>query len=528
VNSVVEYGARRTAVVAAVMLASLMLYADMTIVNVALPSIDGALGASTDEGAWFVTAYIIASVIVIPLSPWLQTMFGRKNFFLLAIAGFTISSVLCGLANDTSTEIGLRFLQGIFGGGLAVPAQQILRDTFPPAQLATSQSLFSLALVLGPTIGPTLGGILTDDLTWRWVYFVNVPAGIAATILVLLFVRDPEKPKRIPFDLLGVTLLAIGLGTMQYVLDEGERNGWFDDSLIMHTAIVSVIALVAFALWELFGARTPAVALRTFRLRNVWTISISYFLVACGIFAFVFIQPIWAQNTLGFTTTLAGMLLMARAATVVALFPLVRWVTSRPGWDMRWVAAAATFVAGLAAYLQCDVMTTQSSFEALLATQMLSGVGLAFVWTPLAVLLFQTIPPAETPAALALTRLIQQIGGSFGAAIAATLLDRDFDGALSSLAGSVNLHSAPVATYVMQHGSHAIGTLYALVANEAQNLAAVDASRFFAVAMMLAAAAPLLLKRHVQAKRAVLAVDNDKHVAEPATHVNVPARERVA
>lgn len=499
-NSVVEYGARRTAVVAAVMLASLMLYADMTIVNVALPSIDGALGASTDEGAWFVTAYIIASVVVIPLSPWLQTIFGRKNFFLMSIAGFTVSSILCGLATDTNTEIALRFVQGVFGGGLAVPAQQILRDTFPPAQLATSQSLFSLALVLGPTIGPTLGGILTDDLTWRWVYFVNVPAGIAAAILVMIFVRDPEKPKRTPFDILGITLLAIGLGSMQYVLDEGERNGWFDSGLITHAAVISVVALTAFVTWELFGARTPAVALRTFRLRNVWTISISYFLVAAGIFAFVFIQPLWAQQTLGFTTTLAGMLLMARAATVVVLFPLVRWVTSRPGWDMRWVAAGATFIAGIAAYLQCFVMTTQTSFEALLATQMLSGVGLAFVWTPLAVILFQTIPPAETPAALALTRLIQQIGGSFGAAVAATLLDRGYDNALNTLASSVNLHSVPVASFLMTHGRHAVLALYELVSAQAQNLAAVDATRLFAIALMLAAVAPLLLKRHVEAK----------------------------
>ena len=231
-STVVEYGARRAAVVCAVMLAALMQLADTTIVNVALPTIDGALGASTDEGAWFITAYIIANVIVIPLSPWLQTMLGRRNYFALSIAGFTVTSVLCGLANDATTEIALRFVQGAFGGGLMVPAQQIIRDTFPPAKLAVSQSLFALAVVLGPTIGPTLGGILTDDLTWRWVFFVNLLPGILATILVLTFVRDPAPGKRTAFDFFGITLLAIGLGCLQYVLDEGERNGWFDDTTI--------------------------------------------------------------------------------------------------------------------------------------------------------------------------------------------------------------------------------------------------------------------------------------------------------
>ena len=214
------------------MLAALMQLADTTIVNVALPTIDGALGASTDEGAWFITAYIIANVIVIPLSPWLQTMLGRRNYFALSIAGFTVTSVLCGLANDATTEIALRFVQGAFGGGLMVPAQQIIRDTFPPAKLAVSQSLFALAVVLGPTIGPTLGRHSYRRLTWRWVFFVNLLPGILATVLVLTFVRDPAPGKRTAFDFFGITLLAIGLGCLQYVLDEGERNGWFDDTTI--------------------------------------------------------------------------------------------------------------------------------------------------------------------------------------------------------------------------------------------------------------------------------------------------------
>jgi MFS transporter, DHA2 family, multidrug resistance protein len=493
---VVEYGGRRTLVVAAVMLAALMQLADTTIVNVALPTIDGELGASIDEGAWFITAYLVANVIVIPLTPWFQTLLGRKNYFALSIAGFTIVSVLCGLAADTSTEIGLRFVQGAFGGGLLVPAQQIIRDTFPPAKLATSQSLFALALILGPTIGPTLGGILTDDLTWRWVFFVNVLPGIAATILVLLFVRDPASPKRVPFDFCGVALLAASLASLQYVFDEGERNGWFTDGRICTAAAVSLAALIAFVVWEIYGARTPGVALRTFRHRTVWALAVINFAVAGGAFALIFIQPQWAQTSLGFTTTLAGLLLMVRAGTLALLYPVTTWVASQARWDMRWVAAGGMFLAGFASWLQTAVMTTQTPLTALVATQILGGVGYAFIFVPLNVMLFKSVPQADVPSALALTRLVQQVGASVGSAFAATLLDRGYERALSGIAESVSPANSAVAALVSAHGAQAIAQLSALASSEAQNLAATEATGFFAILTMCTAVLPFLLERH--------------------------------
>ena len=516
--SVVEFGWRRNAVVIAVMLAALMQLADTTIVNVALPTIDGALGASTDEGAWFVTSYIIANVIVIPLSPWFQTIMGRRNYFALSIAGFTIVSILCGLANDTNTEIALRFIQGAFGGGLMVPAQQIMRDTFPQSELAKSQSLFTLAVVLGPTIGPTLGGLLTDNLTWRWVFFVNVLPGIAATILVMLFVRDPQGRRRIPFDVAGVALLAVGLGALQYVLDEGERYGWFDDSTILLCAIVAALALVAFVLWELYGAKAPGVALRVFRQRTVWAMAIINFAVAAGIFALVFIQPQWSQTSLGFTTSLAGLLLMVRAGTLVVLFPLTTWVTSQAKWDMRIVAAAGMFVAGFATWLQTFVMTTQTSFETLIFTQALSGVGYAFIWVPLSVVLFRTVDQASIPAALALTRLTQQIGASVGSAYAVTLLDRGYVAARTALASQITLGRAEIANYLATGGAHAIGTLDALVTSEALNIAAVDATRFFALATIAAAVLPFLLAGNKRAPSPIRSVEAVTSVLAPPMH----------
>lgn len=494
-SNVVEYGARRIAVVSAVMLAALMQLADTTIVNVALPSIDGALGASTDQGAWFVTAYIIANVIVIPLTPWLQSLVGRKRYFAISIAGFTVASILCGIAGDTTTEIALRFVQGAFGGGLMVPAQQIIRDTFPPEQLGKSQSLFALAIVMGPTIGPTLGGILTDDLSWRWVFFINVLPGIAAVLLVMLFVRDAQAPKRIPVDGIGMGLLAVGLATMQYVLDEGERNGWFDDATIVLCSIVSVVTLGAFVAWELWGTKTPAVALRVFRDRNVWSCSIVFFAIGATMYALIFIQPQYVQTSLGFTTTMAGFLLMVRAGMLALLYPITTWVVSRQNLDLRIVAAAGILVMGVATWMQTFDMTTNATFGAFVLTQALGGVGLAFVFVPVSVVLLAGIQQSIVPSALALTRLMQQIGASVGSAYAATLLDRNFNIALSSIAGSINMTRTGVASAVMAHGSQAIAHLEAIANAEAANLAAVSTTQFFAIGTLATTLLPLLMIR---------------------------------
>jgi len=495
VTTVVEYGARRAFVVAAVMLAALMQLADTTIVNVALPTIDGALGASTDEGAWFITAYIIANVIVIPLTPWLQSIFGRKRYFAISIAGFTAVSILCGLANDTNTEILLRFVQGAFGGGLMVPAQQIIRDTFPPQELGKSQSLFALAIVIGPTIGPTLGGILTDDLSWRWVFFVNVLPGIFATLLVLMFVRDPQAPKRIPIDGIGMGLLAVGLATMQYVLDEGERNGWLGDSTILTCCVVSVIALAAFVAWELWGTKHPAVALRVFRDRNVWSSSVVMFAIGATMYALIFIQPQYVQESLGFTTTMAGYLLMVRAGMLAILYPMTTWVVSQQKWDLRIVAAAGIFFMGITTWLQTFDMATNAAFGNFVITQALGGIGLAFVFVPVNVVLLAGIEHAIVPPALALVRLMQQIGASVGSAYAATLLDQNFAQALSGIASSINLGRPEIASAIAAHGSQALLTLNGIANEQAANLAAMSTTQFFALATIATTLLPLLMIR---------------------------------
>src|SRR5580692_1922159 len=226
--------------------ATLLQVLDVTIVNVALPTIQGNMSANFDEGAWIVTGYIIAAVIVIPLTPWLQQLFGRRQYYVSAIVGFTIASILCGISTTLGELVFFRILQGLCGGGLISTGQAIMRDTFPAKQLGLSQALTSIGAVIGPSIGPTLGGVLTDSLSWNWVFYINIVPGIVAAILCAMLLRNPERRGRPSVDGVGLALMATGLASLQYVLDEGERYDWFGDRNILATAVTSAVSLLAF------------------------------------------------------------------------------------------------------------------------------------------------------------------------------------------------------------------------------------------------------------------------------------------
>ncbi|HTU82178.1 MAG TPA: DHA2 family efflux MFS transporter permease subunit, partial [Candidatus Acidoferrales bacterium] len=229
-GELVEYGTRRWFIVAGVMSATLLQVLDATIVNVALPTIQGNMGANFDEGAWIVTAYIIAAVIVIPLTPWLQQLMGRRQYYVAAIVGFTVTSALCGFSTSLGELVFFRILQGLCGGGLIATGQAIMRDTFPARQLGLSQALTSIGAVIGPSIGPTLGGVLTDQLSWNWIFFINIVPGAISAVLCAMLLRNPERRGRPSVDGVGLALMATGLGCLQYVLDEGERYDWFGDN----------------------------------------------------------------------------------------------------------------------------------------------------------------------------------------------------------------------------------------------------------------------------------------------------------
>jgi DHA2 family multidrug resistance protein len=434
---VVEYGARRGLIVAGVMLAALLQTLDATIVNVALPTIEGNIGASIDDGTWIITAYIIANVVAIPLAPFFLQRFGRRNYFAASIIGFTVASFFCGTASSLSEMVFFRVVQGAFGGGLIATSQIILRDTFPPDKLGASSALFAIALTVGPALGPTLGGYLTDAFSWQWVFDINLIPGTLAAIIILTTLRNPTPPRRMPFDALGVALLVVALGSMQFVLDEGERNDWFDDSRIVFAAFSAAIGLAGFVLWELYGSKNPIVDLRIFRYRNVRYGTLAAVILGMVVFGPVVILPQYVQGVLGFTATLSGLLILMRALPVLVLTPFVARFASI--FDFRailvtgFLLSAGSFVA-LALH-----MTTESDFGTFPLLLIISGAGQSMLLVPLLVGMLSSVAPPDAPKASSFISLSVQMGGSIASTMLVTIYDRRTYFHSDVLRGAVNL-----------------------------------------------------------------------------------------
>ncbi|MBV8602310.1 MAG: DHA2 family efflux MFS transporter permease subunit, partial [Candidatus Eremiobacteraeota bacterium] len=384
-SNVVEYGGARLIVVIGVMLATLLQTLDTTIVNVALPTIQGNLGATIDEGAWVVTGYIISAVIVIPLTPWLQLRFGRRNYYATAIFGFTIASMLCGFSGSIEELIFWRIVQGLFGGGLIATGQATLRDTFPRSQLGASQALFSLGAIVGPSVGPYIGGVLTDNYSWNWVFFINLLPGIAAGTIVLMRLRNPTEPQRVPVDAIGLALLAIGVGSLQYVLGQGERNEWFDSDVIKLFSFTAVAGIAAFIYWELRGTPNPIVDLRVLRQRSVWAGSLLAFAIGASLFGSIVILPQYTQGVLGFTATLSGELIFLRAICIAAATIPIAGLVSRGKVDARVSLGIGFLLVSFSNYLQSLVTTSVSDFWTFFWPTILGGFGLGMLFVPISI-----------------------------------------------------------------------------------------------------------------------------------------------
>ena len=420
--AVVEYGTRRGLIVAGVMMAALLQTLDATIVNVALPTIEGNIGASIDDGTWIITAYIIANVVAIPLAPFFLQRFGRRNYFAASVIGFTVASFFCGTASSLGELVFYRVVQGAFGGGLIATSQIILRDTFPPDKIGASSALFAIALTFGPALGPTVGGLLTDAYSWQWVFDINLVPGTLAAIIILTMLRNPLPPRKIPFDGAGVALLIVALGSMQYVLDEGERNDWFSDARIVVAAVTFALGLAAFVLWELRGATDPIVDLRIFRYRNVRFGTLAAIVMGMVLFGPTVILPQYVQGVLGFTATLSGLLILMRALPVLALTPFVARFASvldfRAILVTGFLLSAASFVA-LALH-----MTTNSDFWTFPALLAISGAGQSMLLVPLLVGIIPSVAPADAPKASSFISLSVQTGGSIASTMLVTIFDR--------------------------------------------------------------------------------------------------------
>ena len=489
-GELVEYGARRWLIVIGVMGATLLQVLDATIVNVALPTIQGNMGANFDEGAWIITGYIIAAVIVIPLTPWLQQIMGRRQYYVSAIIGFTITSALCGISTSLDELVFFRVLQGLCGGGLIATGQAIMRDTFPAKQLGLSQALTSIGAVIGPSIGPTLGGVLTDQLSWNWIFYINIVPGIAAALLCASLLRNPERRGRPSVDGVGLALMAMGFGSLQYVLDEGERYDWFNDRNIALTALTSVGSLAAFAWWELRVVRNPIVDLRILiGNRTVAAGCLLAMTLAFGLFGGVILAPQFQQTLLDFTATLSGESILLRAAGIMVMTPVTLFLLSRLHLKPPLLLAIGFTLVAVANVNTAQVLTTDSSFGTFVVPLVVGGLGFGMLFVPLSVAVLGSVGGADTQKATSLLSLCQQLGGSVSAAFLVTLLDRRTAFHLNTLAGGITLQNPAAVQALQQHA--AIARVAAAANQQAATMAFADA--FYVLGAVTLLLTPLVL-----------------------------------
>lgn len=487
-DSLVEYGTRRLIVVSGVMLSALLQTLDSTITNVALPNIQGSLGASPDEGTWVINGYTIAVVIVIPMIPWLQLTFGRKRYFLACIAGFTAASFLCGISSSISELILFRIVQGMFGAGLLATGQTILRDTFPPDQLGVSQGIFAIGAIMGPALGPPLGGILVDNANWNWVFDINVAPGIASFLILLTFLRDPAPGKREPLDAFGLIFLVVGIGSLQYVLSEGERWDWFSDTNNVLFACTAALG-IGLLIWHETHTARPLVDLRIFRFRAVWAGFPLAMVIGGAIFGSTYALPQLVQNSLGFTATLSGVLIFMRAIPIAIATPFIARLAGRV--DTRIFMAPGFVLLGLGNVLQANVTTPVSDFGAFVLPLMLTGVGAALLFIPLTTAVLGGVPVEQGPRAAAYTNLAVQLGGSIAIAALSTEIDRRTAFHLSALAGAF-VPGAPRLAAIPDAAAHAQQFLD-LAVGQATVLAFADASLLIAGACFVSIAFVFLM-----------------------------------
>jgi DHA2 family multidrug resistance protein len=469
----VERGGRLIILVIAIMLATLLQTLDGTIVNVALPVIQGNLGATFDEGAWVVTGYIISAVVVIPITPWLQLQFGRRQYYATAIFGFTIASVMCGFSESIGTLIFWRIIQGAFGGGLIATGQAALRDSFPPDKLGLSQGIFALGAIVGPTVGPTLGGLLTDNFSWNYVFLINIVPGTVAGIIILAMMKNPTTPRRVPLDILGLALLAVGLGSLQFILDEGQRRDWFNDGLIVALACTAVAGIVAFVCWELFGARYPVVDLRALRYRSVMAGSALALVMGASLFGTIVLLPQYVQSILNFSATLSGELILVRAAVTGILTMAVVRLVGTGKIDSRILLGAGFALTAASNIWLADVSTSTTMFWSLGVPLMVGGAGLALLFIPLSIAVLRSVPGDVAPKATAFVNLSLQLGGSISTAALVTLLAHRQAFHQSMLAANATLHNSAVRDVVAHHQ---LGRLYQVIVQQANTMAFADAS----------------------------------------------------
>jgi DHA2 family multidrug resistance protein len=481
------------AIAMTVTLATFMEVLDTSIANVALPHIAGSLSASVDESTWVLTSYLVSNAIVLPMSAWLSTRVGRKRFYMSCVALFTVSSFLCGIAPSLGMLIFFRVLQGAGGGGLQPSEQSILADTFSPAQRGMAFAIYGMAVVLAPAIGPTLGGWITDNYEWRWIFFINIPVGIISMILTHRMIQDPphlireqQRVRRqgMRIDFIGLALLALAFGPLQVVLDKGEEDNWFQSHFIVAFAAIAAIAFVVGIIWELYQEH-PIVNLRLYKNRNFAIASMLMFAFGFMLYGTTVLLPEFVQLLMGYTAELAGTILSPGALLIIALMPLVGILIARV--DARWILGFGFLVLSLSLFHMTGIDLQLSWWNAMML-RTYQSIAIAFLFVPINTVTYTGVKPEQNNQVSGLINLMRNIGASTGISLTgamitergqfhqaelaqgATSYSPHMQAAIQNLAGE--LGPAGLSTPDAIH--QAYGRIYAGLVAQAQTLAFID------------------------------------------------------
>jgi len=517
-----------------VMLATFMEILDTTVVNVSIPHIAGNLAATVEEGTWVVTSYLVSNAIILPMSGWLANYMGRKRLLLTCVAGFTLTSLCCGLASSLSWLIFFRVLQGLTGGGLQPLAQAILLETFPKQKHGQAMAAFGIGILLAPILGPTLGGWITDNYSWRWIFYLNLPVGVFSLFMMQQFVFDPHYIKRSDgkVDLWGIGFLALGLGTLQVVLDTGQRKDWFASHFIRLFAIVCAAGLVALVIRELKAER-PVVDLRALRNR---TFSAGVFLIGMlgfTLYSSLVLLPIYLQTLLGYPALNAGLALSPRGLGSLATTPLAGYLTGKT--DPRRLLVFGLLLGSITMFSLSE-LNLNAGYWDVFWPQVLQGIALSFLFIPLMTLSMADIPKEKMGNATSIFNLMRNIGGSIGIAVMTTFLARRSQMHQNRLVERVSAGNLTTERMLagLQGWFHirgfddywasrkALAALYEMVQRHAAMLSFVEA--FWVMGVMFLAMLPLLLLlRH---KRPIAEVKTAMPSGERLLKVHIPPRKK--
>ncbi len=409
-----------------VALAAFMEVLDTSIANVALPYMAGNLGASNDQSTWVLTSYLVSNAIILPISGWLAGTLGRKRFFMSCLAVFTVSSLLCGIAPSVGFLLFFRVLQGAGGGGLQPMAQAILADTFPPQQRGLAFALYGITAIMAPTIGPTLGGWITFNYSWRWIFFINLPVGLATWFLVRRFVEDPPylsrlKSAGVKLDYIGIALLVLGIGALQVLLDKGQEDDWFGSHFITTLIVVSTVCLISLVIWE-FYQKAPIIDVRMFKSFNFASSSLMMFMLGIMLFSSLVLMPQFLQTLVGYTSQLAGLALSAGGLVLLFEMPIMGQLTTKI--QARYLIAFGWLALSIAMFYSTKRIDLLISFSAATWLRITQVIGLGFLFVPITLVAYIGVAPEKNNSVAGIVNFMRNMGSSVGTSLVTTLIAR--------------------------------------------------------------------------------------------------------